>query len=81
MAKQTVAEQFIDVLVRAGVQRVYGVVGDSLNPVVDAVRRNPSVEWVHVRHEETAAFAAGAGPSSPGGSPPARARAAPEICT
>ncbi|MET9220140.1 pyruvate dehydrogenase [Streptomyces sp. NPDC088197] len=60
MAKQTVAEQFIDVLVRAGVQRVYGVVGDSLNPVVDAVRRNRSIEWVHVRHEEVAAFAAGA---------------------
>jgi len=60
MAKQTVAEQFVDVLVRAGVQRLYGVVGDSLNPVVDAVRRNPSLEWVHVRHEETAAFAAGA---------------------
>ncbi|MYS23215.1 pyruvate dehydrogenase (quinone) [Streptomyces sp. DvalAA-14] len=60
MPKQTVAEQFIDVLARAGVQRVYGVVGDSLNPVVDAVRRNRSIEWVHVRHEETAAFAAGA---------------------
>jgi pyruvate dehydrogenase (quinone) len=60
MAKQTVAEQFIDVLVRAGVQRLYGVVGDSLNPVVDAVRRNRSIEWVHVRHEEVAAFAAGA---------------------
>lgn len=60
MAKQTVAEQFIDILVRAGVQRLYGVVGDSLNPVVDAVRRNRSLEWVHVRHEETAAFAAGA---------------------
>lgn len=60
MAKQTVAEQFIEVLVRAGVQRMYGVVGDSLNPVVDAVRRNPSIEWVHVRHEEVAAFAAGA---------------------
>jgi pyruvate dehydrogenase (quinone) len=60
MAKQTVAEQFVDVLVRAGVQRLYGVVGDSLNPVVDAVRRNRSLEWVHVRHEETAAFAAGA---------------------
>ncbi|MFF7155040.1 pyruvate dehydrogenase [Streptomyces sp. NPDC008139] len=60
MAKQTVAEQFIDVLVRAGVQRMYGVVGDSLNPVVDAVRRNRSIEWVHVRHEEVAAFAAGA---------------------
>ena len=60
MAKQTVAEQFVDILVRAGVQRLYGVVGDSLNPVVDAVRRNRSLEWVHVRHEETAAFAAGA---------------------
>ena len=60
MAKQTVAEQFVDVLVRAGVRRLYGVVGDSLNPVVDAVRRNRAIDWVHVRHEETAAFAAGA---------------------
>ena len=60
MPKQTVAEQFIDILTRAGVQRLYGVVGDSLNPVVDAVRRSRSLEWVHVRHEETAAFAAGA---------------------
>lgn len=60
MAKQTVAEQFIDILVSAGVRRLYGVVGDSLNPVVDAVRRNPHIDWVHVRHEETAAFAAGA---------------------
>lgn len=60
MAKQTVAEQFVDTLVRCGVQRVYGVVGDSLNPVVDAVRRTPSIEWVQVRHEECAAFAAGA---------------------
>ncbi|MGW8552748.1 hypothetical protein [Streptomyces tubercidicus] len=38
MAKQTVAEQFVDILVRAGVRRLYGVVGDSLNPVVDAIR-------------------------------------------
>src|SRR5437879_579666 len=60
MPKQTVAEQFIDILVRAGVQRLYGVVGDSLNPVVDAVRRNRSIDWVHVRHEEAGAFAAGA---------------------
>ncbi|NJP45413.1 pyruvate dehydrogenase [Actinacidiphila epipremni] len=60
MAKQNVAEQFVDILVRAGVQRLYGVVGDSLNPVVDAVRRTRALEWVHVRHEETAAFAAGA---------------------
>ncbi|MFI1710312.1 pyruvate dehydrogenase [Streptomyces griseoruber] len=60
MAKQNVAEQFVDILARAGVRRLYGVVGDSLNPVVDAVRRNSAVEWVQVRHEETAAFAAGA---------------------
>ncbi|MEU1043498.1 pyruvate dehydrogenase [Streptomyces sp. NPDC005907] len=60
MAKQNVAEQFVDILVRAGVKRLYGVVGDSLNPVVDAVRRTPAIDWIHVRHEETAAFAAGA---------------------
>ncbi|MEU1295386.1 MULTISPECIES: pyruvate dehydrogenase [unclassified Streptomyces] len=60
MAKQNVAEQFVDILVHAGVKRLYGVVGDSLNPVVDAVRRNSAIDWVHVRHEETAAFAAGA---------------------
>ncbi|EHR61893.1 pyruvate dehydrogenase [Saccharomonospora cyanea] len=60
MANQTVAEQLVDMLVQAGVQRVYGVVGDSLNPVTDAVRRNPKIEWVQVRHEEVAAFAAGA---------------------
>ncbi|QUH00427.1 pyruvate dehydrogenase [Saccharopolyspora erythraea] len=56
----TVADQFIEVLVQAGVRRIYGIVGDSLNPVVDAVRRSGDIEWVHVRHEETAAFAAGA---------------------
>ncbi|NKI45079.1 pyruvate dehydrogenase [Streptomyces physcomitrii] len=60
MAKQNIAEQFVDILVRAGVRRLYGVVGDSLNPVVDAVRRTPAIDWIHVRHEETAAFAAGA---------------------
>lgn len=60
MAKQNVAEQFVDILVRAGVRRMYGVVGDSLNPVVDAIRRTDGIEWIQVRHEETAAFAAGA---------------------
>ncbi|MCQ4211504.1 pyruvate dehydrogenase [Streptomyces longispororuber] len=60
MAKQNVAEQFVAILVRAGVKRMYGVVGDSLNPVVDAIRRNSAIDWIHVRHEETAAFAAGA---------------------
>ncbi|MEU1328349.1 pyruvate dehydrogenase [Streptomyces sp. NPDC005865] len=60
MAKQNVAEQFVDILVRAGVKRLYGVVGDSLNPVVDAIRRTKGIDWIQVRHEETAAFAAGA---------------------
>jgi pyruvate dehydrogenase (quinone) len=57
---QTVAEDLVATLVKAGVQRVYGIVGDSLNPVTDAIRRSSKLRWVHVRHEETAAFAAGA---------------------
>src|SRR6201991_54014 len=60
MARQNVAEQFVKILVTAGVERMYGVVGDSLNPVVDAIRRTPGIDWVQVRHEEVAAFAAGA---------------------
>lgn len=55
-----VAEQFVHVLVQAGVRRVYGVVGDSLNPVVDAIRRTPRIEWIHVHNEEGGAFAAAA---------------------
>src|SRR6516165_3771448 len=57
---RTVADHLVGILARAGVRRIYGVVGDSLNPVTDAIRRNDKVRWVHVRHEETAAFAAGA---------------------
>jgi pyruvate dehydrogenase (quinone) len=57
---RTVAEQLVDALARAGVQRIYGVVGDSLNPVTDALRRGSKIQWIHVRHEETGAFAAGA---------------------
>src|SRR6202166_19569 len=57
---RTVAEDLVDTLAQAGVQRIYGIVGDSLNPVTDAIRRSGKVRWVHVRHEETAAFAAGA---------------------
>jgi pyruvate dehydrogenase (quinone) len=60
MAKQTIAEQYVDLMARAGVRRMYGVVGDSLNPVVDAIRRHTDIEWIQVRHEEVAAFAAGA---------------------
>lgn len=56
----TVAEQFVEVLRQAGVQRIYGVVGDSLNPVVDAIRRAEGLDWIHVHNEEAAAFAAAA---------------------
>jgi pyruvate dehydrogenase (quinone) len=59
MAK-TVAEQFVEILAAAGVNRIYGIVGDSLNGLTDAVRRHGKIEWLHVRHEEVAAFAAGA---------------------
>jgi pyruvate dehydrogenase (quinone) len=55
-----VSEVFVATLADAGVKRIYGVTGDSLNGITDAVRRNKQVEWMHVRHEEAAAFAAGA---------------------
>ena len=60
-----VAEQLVSQLIDAGVHRVYGIVGDSLNPVVDAIRKSGGskkggIDWVHVRHEEAAAFAAAA---------------------
>ncbi|MHA7305586.1 pyruvate dehydrogenase [Arthrobacter sp. TMN-49] len=64
MAKE-LATQLIEQLQAAGVRRIYGIVGDSLNPLVDAVRKtggsgNGGIDWIHVRHEEAAAFAAGA---------------------
>src|ERR1700693_5526731 len=55
-----VADQFAETLAAAGVKRIYGIVGDSLNGLTDALRRQGKIEWVHVRHEEGAAFAAGA---------------------
>src|ERR1700756_3913685 len=60
MTQKTVAEIFIETVVAAGVTRIYGVVGDSLNGILEEVRRSKKIEWVGVRHEETAAFAAGA---------------------
>jgi len=57
---QKVADVFLDTLVTAGVKRIYGVVGDSLNGLIDVLRKQKKIEWVHVRHEEVAAFAAGA---------------------
>lgn len=57
---RTVADQFAETLAAVGVKRIYGVVGDSLNGLTDSLRRRGKIEWVHVRHEEVAAFAAGA---------------------
>ena len=57
---RTVAEQFAEILAAAGVKRIYGIVGDSLNGLTDAIRKQERIEWIHVRHEEVAAFAAGA---------------------
>ncbi len=54
----TVAEVLVDTLVRAGVRRVLGIVGDSLNGVTDVIRARDDIAWVGVRHEEVAAFAA-----------------------
>lgn len=59
MAK-SVADQLVEMLVNAGVKRIYAVTGDSLNNVNDAVRREGSIQWIHVRHEEAGAYAAGA---------------------
>src|SRR5437588_6177732 len=55
-----VADLLVDVLAEAGVQQIYGVSGDSLNGITDSIRVKKQIQWVHVRHEETAAFAAGA---------------------
>src|SRR5262252_3757525 len=57
---RTIAQLLVDILVTAGVRRIYGVAGDSLNGITDALRAEGSMEWIHTRHEETAAFAAGA---------------------
>ncbi|WP_407563970.1 pyruvate dehydrogenase [Streptomyces sp. 184] len=61
MSSAKVADQLLEVLLQYGVKRIYGVVGDSLNPLVDAIRRSDgAIEWVHVQNEEAGAFAAAA---------------------
>src|ERR1700681_99798 len=60
MAKKRVADLLIETLAQAGVARIYGVSGDSLNGITDSIRRQKQIRWAHVRHEESAAFAAGA---------------------
>ena len=56
----TVAERLVETLEAAGVRRIYGLVGDSLNGITESLRTREKIEWMAVRHEEVAAFAAGA---------------------
>ena len=82
MAGRTVADQLVAQLVDAGVRRIYGIVGDSLNPVVDAVRRTGAaarggIDWIHVRHEEAEAIRRRL---PPGSDPSALVSPAPAAC-
>ncbi|MGJ4945907.1 ubiquinone-dependent pyruvate dehydrogenase [Bradyrhizobium sp. HKCCYLS1011] len=54
----TIADHIVETLELAGVKRIYGVVGDSLNGLTESLRRRQTIDWIHVRHEEAAAFAA-----------------------
>src|SRR5580704_9935374 len=60
MSQKRVAEIVVETLVAAGAKRIYGVVGDSLNGMLEEIRKRKDIEWIGTRHEETAAFAAGA---------------------
>ena len=64
---QSIAQNMVATLRANGVKRVYGVPGDSLNGFTDALRRDGTIEWIHVRHEEGAAFAAAADAELTGG--------------
>ena len=55
-----VSDKLVETLVEAGIQMIYAITGDSLNHINAAIHRNGKIKWIHVRHEETAAFAAGA---------------------
>jgi pyruvate dehydrogenase (quinone) len=60
MPLKKVSDLLVEVLAKAGVRQIYGLSGDSLNGITDAIRATKQIQWIHVRHEETAAFAAGA---------------------
>jgi pyruvate dehydrogenase (quinone) len=76
MKIDNVADLIAETLAQAGVKRIFGVVGDSLNGLTDALRKRKAIDWIHVRHEEVAAFAAAAKRRSPASLPSARGRAA-----
>ena len=65
--QKTVSDQVVEMLVAAGVRRIYGMAGDALHPLMEALQRDSHIRWVHVRHEETAAFAASAEAQLTGG--------------
>src|SRR5690349_22093222 len=56
----TIAAALVSILRKAGVRRIHGIVGDSLNAVTEEIRKSGEIEWIHYRHEEAAAFAASA---------------------
>ena len=58
MALNNVADLLVATMEQAGVKRIFGIVGDSLNGLTESLRRRGTIEWIHVRHEEAAAFAA-----------------------
>ena len=60
MSQKSIAEILVETLIAAGVKRIYGVVGDSLNAILEQIAYHKEIEWIHVRNEETGAFAAGA---------------------
>ena len=60
MVQKSVAEIIVETLIAAGVKRIYGEVGDSLNGILEEMGKGKDIQWIGVRHEETAAFAAGA---------------------
>ena len=57
MAINNVADLLVATMEQAGVKRIFGIVGDSLNGLTEALRRRGTIDWIHVRHEEVAAFA------------------------
>ncbi len=67
MASWNVADLMVETLAQAGVQRIFGIVGDSLNGLTESLRKRETIDWVHVRHEEVAAFAASAEAQVTGG--------------
>lgn len=59
MATARISDIIVETLASIGVKRIYGVPGDSLNAITDAIRAHESIAWIHMRNEEAAAFAAG----------------------